>query len=620
MKYKVITGKLVARTAVHVGSGEGNDATDALIRRDTAGRPLIPGTAIAGALRGMLTRLAPRLGGGVCEALREGTDPCECRVCHLFGDVNPSDEGGSSEASRALVFNAELWDQDDAPLPGIRDGVGINRVTGAAARAGAVKFDLEVLPAGTVFALRIELRGTDETDEELLAAALAEWQAGRVWLGGRVARGLGAFTLSELRYATRRLDQKSELMAFLRASAPWDGQDSEEDKDWLERSLSRIKVVPPGTLPQNAADLGVAGRWVTLEGTLQAQGPLLTNDTTRAGLTGFDHAPLMVQLGDWTRPVLTGAGLRGVLRAHAERIARTLATLKNPHAEANQEARTWFLSHCPACDPNARRLGRELPEDERLPPLESCDSLLLYQANKGGNDPVEPETLCPACQLFGSTRFGSRLIVEDAPFVGEGPQLKMLDFLAVDRFTGGGAEGLKFDALALWKPAFKLRLHLDNPQPWELGWLALVLRDLAEEWLSVGYGAAKGFGRVQLTDWHVYLGYLPPGPGEVPASLYAEVQEPEKEVALKPALKALFKAAHKEPSEVYTTVQVDASQAPTWLSLAEAWVKAFNDKIVQDGQEGYVRSEEMSLSEDDYFRQVHGRWVNELYPREVKVS
>ena len=53
MKYRVITGTLKARTAVHVGSGEGNDLADALLRRDTEGTILIPGTAIAGALRGV---------------------------------------------------------------------------------------------------------------------------------------------------------------------------------------------------------------------------------------------------------------------------------------------------------------------------------------------------------------------------------------------------------------------------------------------------------------------------------------------------------------------------------------------------------------------------------------
>jgi CRISPR/Cas system CSM-associated protein Csm3 (group 7 of RAMP superfamily) len=122
MIYRVITGTLKSRTAVHIGSGEGNELADSLLRRDTEGNVLIPGTAIAGALRSMLTRLAPRLGGGVCVAMlpqeereaREGQKGCDCAVCRLFGDVEPSDEAGGGEegntsaASRLLVFNANL--------------------------------------------------------------------------------------------------------------------------------------------------------------------------------------------------------------------------------------------------------------------------------------------------------------------------------------------------------------------------------------------------------------------------------------------------------------------------------------------------------------------------------
>jgi len=596
MSYRVITAKLKARTAVHIGSGEGTDITDALIRRDTAGQPVIPGTAIAGALRALLTRLAPRLGGGTCQALKGGQASCGCGVCHLFGDVNPSDEpDASSQASRLLVFNARL-NGKNATL--IRDGVGIDRVTGAAARAGAVKFDLEVLPAGAEFDLRLELRDAnieDEQllieDEQLLAAALAEWQAGRAWLGGRVARGLGAFDLTDIEYGERDLNQPDQLLAFLGADEPW--RQAKETSDWLD---TRIKEARGRLVDGFDTSLPVARRWVSFEGTLQAQGPLLTNDTVHAGISGFDHAPLLIQLGDWSHPVLTGAGLRGVLRSHAERIARTLATLEAQNGDD-------FKRTCPACDPTARRLKKDVPPEE-LPSLESCDSLLLYQAGKGGNDPVEQKELCLACRLFGSTRLGSRLLVEDAPYASQTPpKFKMLDFLAVDRFTGGGAEKLKFDALALWRPAFKLRFHLDNPQDWELGWLALVLRDLAEGWLSVGYGAAKGFGCVKLTDWTARFGYL--GPDDAPA--------------LKPMPKT-------ETEGVYTVVKGDASQPDAWLNRAEDWVEAFYKKVTGKTRQGkregtgFRRPDKMVLKQDDYFRQEGGKRVHELYPKEVKVE
>ncbi len=564
MTYRVITATLRARTALHIGSGDGNDLTDALLRRDAQGKPFIPGTAIAGALRSLLTRLAPRLGFAPCAALTGSGSSCSCPVCHLFGDVNPSDEEDSqSAASRLLVFNATPAGDTLRPL--IRDGVGIDRVTGAAARAGAVKFDLEVLPAGATFLLRMELRGTDANDEALIAAALAEWEAGRLWLGGNVARGLGAFQQEKLEYKTLPLDRPEQLLTFLKNDQPWQGAQPQDG--WLATQLATLRSV---AMSGRQSD-GVARGWVTLTGILQAEGPLLTNDAMASSTSGFDHAPLLVQWGDWQHPVLTGAGLRGVLRSHAERIARTLATLWAWDSAPDPEHRKQhFLSGCPACSP---------VESRKDAPLASCDALL--KGKIPSDEVVADEHLCLARRLFGSTRRGSRLIVEDAPFAGKKPVLKMMDFLAIDRFTGGGAEGLKFDALALWKPAFALRLHLENPEPWELGWLALVLRDLAEGWLQVGFGAAKGFGRVTLQKWEATFGYLTPD--DMP-----EVAQLE---------------SAKQSSGVYTTVQLTPG-TPGWQALVQQWVGKFHEKV-----NDFSRSEKITLTHDSYF----GR-TDSLYP------
>lgn len=531
MKYRAITARLQARTAIHVGSGEGGELADSLLRRDTEGNILIPGTAIAGALRSMLTRLAPRLGGGVCVELlppekREGreTQGCNCAVCRLFGDVEPSDEPPVGEgervsaASRLLVFNATLAGNGASPTL-VRDGVGIDRASGAAGRATGAKFALETLPAGAVFELRIEVREPRsataeeiEGDLRLLAVALSEWEEGRAHIGGDVARGLGAFRLTDVHYAEYDLDDANELMAFLRDPEPWhnvreggtwlSARRNDATADVLSLEEAREQATETRGLSRAQADqLPITTRWAEWCFTLQAEGPFLTNDATSSAMSGFDHAPLLERVGDWTRPVLPGSSLRGVLRSHAERIARTLAT---DQALAQDNAEDYFLNHCPACDP--LRVGSGSAE------LESCDSLLRHQKHVSENKEVGSDQLCLACRLFGSTRRGSRLIVEDAPYCGdELPTYKMLDFLAIDRFTGGGAEGLKFDALALWRPSFRARIFLDSPRKWELGWLTLVLRDLAEGWLRVGFGAAKGFGKVTVTEGFLRMGSLEPG-------------------------------------------------------------------------------------------------------------
>lgn len=569
MKYRVITGTLEARTAIHVGSGEENELADSLLRRDTQGHIIIPGTAIAGALRAFLTRLAPRLGGRVCKALvgptheGDGEKGCACQICRLFGDVEPSDEPDStSAASRLLVFNARLIEDSTTPTL-IRDGVGIDRASGTAARAVGAKFALEVLPAGAEFTLRMELREDKpdgRMDEQLLAVALAEWQAGRAHLGGDVARGLGAFLLKDVHYHERDLDNPDELVAFLCDPRPW--EQAQEVKGWLQ---DRVDIATQHIQPldsQQAERLPITQGWAEWEFILQAEGPLLTDDATASGLSGFDHAPLLATLGDWTKPVLSGAGLRGVLRSHAERIARTLVTHQ---AMRQADPEEYFLTHCPACDPLTRR---PRPEDTTTT-LESCDSLLRHQAGLDENEEVEPGQLCLACRLFGSTRRGSRLIVEDAPYTGDGlPVYKMSDFLAIDHFTGGGAEHLKFDALALWKPAFRVQIFLEDPEEWELGWLTLVLRDLADGWLHVGFGAAKGFGQVKITEGTLRLATLDA----------SKVQKGQPSIFV---------------------VDTFPFNDPALREKQKRWVRAFNDKIG-----AYRRPEDLHLPADSYFGAV----------------
>jgi CRISPR/Cas system CSM-associated protein Csm3 (group 7 of RAMP superfamily) len=506
MRYRAILGKLVARTAIHIGTGEGSDVTDDLCRRDAGGNHLIPGMAIGGVLRTIATRLAPRLGSPVCRALwsdaelkglsdDERTQPCSCWTCHLFGSVNPR-EGDTEEtggrASRLFVAHAKA-SLPEGRSPRIRDGVGIDRASRTSARAGSVKFDLEVLPKGAQFRFRLELEDANENDERLLAAALAEWQAGRAWLGGRAARGLGAFDLRSVKLVERDLSSADGLMAFLKTDKPW--EQVAEDANWSTSQLNEARRQLQGG---TACHECVARSFVTVRFDLRIDGLFLTNDTTAAVRGGFDYAPLLDVMNTSGRLTLTGAGLRGVLRSHAERIARTLATFDANDVDA-------FGAICPACDPLRR--PTKLDEKAEDTPLASCDALLKGIAPT--DEEVGDKHLCLSCYLFGSTRRGSRLIVEDAGSESPLAEIsKVLDFLAIDRFTGGGKEGAKFDAIATWKPTFQVQMHMENPAMWELGWLALVLRDLKDEMLTVGFGAAKGFGRAKVGTFTVNHGFI----------------------------------------------------------------------------------------------------------------
>ncbi len=579
MSYRVITGKLIARSAPHIGSGEGGEVTDDLCRRTADGEFILPGTAIGGALRTLATRIAPRLGGSPCRELysederktwneRQRDEPCPCWACHLFGHVNPS-EGNDEEtggcASRLLIAHAKLL---SIPKPvKIRDGVGIDRASRASARAGSVKFDLEALPAETAFELRMELTGADENDERLLAAVLAEWQAGRAWLGGRVARGLGAFRLDGIRMLKLDVAQPEDLLKYLTADEPW--KQATEETGWLGNYLNKIQARSGTAYPD-----GVARSFVSVNLTLKFDGLFLSNDTMAAGWSGFDHAPLLDVLSKQGRLILPGASLRGVLRAHAERIARTLATL-----DANNKEE--FLAICPACNPVESN-------DER--PLANCDTLLT-KAGVGGDEEVNERQLCLACRLFGSTRRGSRFIVEDATGTGEfGSGSKVLDFLAIDRFTGGGKDGAKFDAVASNKPSFDVRLHLENPEEWELGWLALVLRDLQDGMLTVGFGAAKGFGQAKIESYQFDYGFIGDsdfcGPGDLIqprsgdcASLYRQLSWDtsilDQQIKLRQLQQRWLNEFHKERRQ-FKRIELEKAKELR-LNKKEGWLPYLKD-------------------------------------------
>lgn len=508
-KYQAVIAELIFETALHVGTGRDNPGTDAPVRRNNTGDLVIPGTAIAGALRTLATRLAPRIdltAKRKCIELsyedkqkREEDKICGCAVCHLFGEFYPNkkntkteDDGG--RASRLWIYDAKLI---SAPRPFVRDGVGIDRRTGVAASAARVKFDTEVVPAGAKFELRVEMEDVNDNDLKLLAATLAEWQAGRAWLGGNTARGLGNAKLDKIRFMRNELDTGKQLLDYLKADDPKDA--ATEVTDWLKHKVANARENPnPGYNGKNRPFLAASFQ-------LAFDGPFLMHDATAATVVGFDHLPLLDAVPGFNEkprpPLMAGSGLRGVLRSHAERIARTIASFNayNAYKEGKGEASKLFLKSCPACNPL---------EDDATKPLTRCDKFLeTSEEFEKIKDHVEDKHLCLGCLLFGSTVRGSRLKMMDAKLEGE-PQWKLLDFLAIDRFTGGGLEGAKFDAMALWRPTFNVKLFLEEPEDWELGWLALVLRDMIEQRLTFGFGAAKGFGHARAQKIEIQCGFL----------------------------------------------------------------------------------------------------------------
>lgn len=491
MNDRCFTALLAATGPLHLGSGEIGIATDLPLLRDACGQPYIPGTHIAGRLREIATRLAPALGWESCVALdpaRRAADKiCGCKVCQVFGDRRPS-EGKTENDARAST----VWCFDARPDPPggvrtvVRDGVGIDRRTGASAAEAGALYDAEWIPAGTTFRLRVEIEhGADELAERVLSVALSEWKAGRGRIGGGAARGGGAFELQGEQFHQADLSSGDGLMAFLMGEQGSARGDVVEK--WLDRRVAEVRKAAP-TEPVPAAEwpVGAVCSFASLSFDLAFDGPLLVNDPAVALANAVSFAPVFAG-SDWERPVLPGSSVRGVLRAQAERIARTVsARTAGGLAE--------FAAACAACDPFRTREGDEGDA------LRACSAIAEARERTTRKEipfADEARERCLACELFGSTRQGSRLWIADASHAGS-PSFRLRDFVAIDRFTGGALDGAKFDALPLYSPVFRVELLLWEPAEWELGALALALRDVHDGLATLGAHGSRGFGRAEV--------------------------------------------------------------------------------------------------------------------------
>lgn len=167
-----------------------------------------------------------------------------------------------------------------------------------------------------------------------------------------------------------------------------------------------------------------------------------------------NHSP---RLDAGEKVVLPATSFKGAFRSQAERILRTLGL--------------------EACQPGRKRAGQV------------CPSTLSKEEKK--------KELCIACRLFGATGWKSAVELTDFTSKKQKSIFKQ-EFVAIDRFTGGGKDGAKFNISAVYKPELKgkIRIHLSRLEhngP-ELGLLALTLRDLMEGDITFGMGAAKGYG------------------------------------------------------------------------------------------------------------------------------
>lgn len=236
----IFTGRLVMRTALHIGGGKVTlSSSDSPVVLTPDQKPYIPGSSFKGALRSTVEKIVPGLPDLSSCALielsksdleaRQGDRQAMSKLCPTVrqGDVarRRRDEpgripeiqretieelcdtcllfGSPSAAARLNVSDLYMPKEEWSGALQNRDGVAIDRDSEKA--RDRLKYDFEVVPASAAFDLEIVLENATKKDVQLLCVGLSEFVHGLGVIGGKRSRGLGVAELQDLQVSALEL-------------------------------------------------------------------------------------------------------------------------------------------------------------------------------------------------------------------------------------------------------------------------------------------------------------------------------------------------------------------------------------------------------------------------------
>lgn len=296
----------------------------------------------------------------------------------------------------------------------------------------------EFVPAGARFDLNVEIvpprgRTVSSIDLEALLGSLAA-------VGSSSERALGHSTTKGLGLAKIEINQVR-------------GIDQSSFRGWsvsgkvLSTAAKSITVAFKSTVPDtDALVLDLQFPYGLLAGEPFLSKPKLKNGDSADKRGSKETASLQYARDADGKPLVRGASLKGLLRAHSQRILASAILASRP----------------------------------KLPPMLASD--LSTKALRA---------------LFGDTTRRAKVLTSGASWVRS--DARDIDhwrtFVAVDRFTGGAAEQKLYDALVARACTLRCTVSINKElAPWEKGLLLHVLRDAFEGELSVGWGKSKGLG------------------------------------------------------------------------------------------------------------------------------
>lgn len=523
----VLSGTLVALTPLLIGDHAPGSVTDIIQLRDGQGRPVLPGTSLAGCLQSHLHDL--------------GSDP---RFNGYWG-ARAGAEGGA--ASRIIIDDAPAI-SDPLTAVTVRSGNSIDPDTGSTA-PGAL-YTYEVLKRGTTFDFSLEFlaRGLEEAADGLtLVQELAHLLTGTgIRLGHSTSRGLGHIILEGA--SLIQVDRSGPALlldtltvdpadpASLRAAAD----------DPAHPAFTALSPLPtPAAGPESVpAPVRIRVPWT-------AWGPVMAKAAT---VQGAADATPMVELDQAENLllILPGSSLKGSLRAQALRILSTLArNLPTPGTADLPVIDELFGNDAkpPAGDRThdvpARRGALTVHDAVAVLPYTLAEWLNLWTitatdtASAGAKTPAAGPPPAgrgaPVQELAGAVR------ALNSTHKDTGVWLDVAARTAIDRWTGAAADSMLFTTVEpyICKPFGDsaaggthsphgwqdLRLDIDTglidrrrddggaTSRAAVALVSMLLKDLAEGWFTLGFGSTRGYGSVRIDQNTVTLsGHSPEGP------------------------------------------------------------------------------------------------------------
>ncbi|GEM_PF-116083 len=352
-------------------------------------------------------------------------------------------ECGVCRVMRHIVIEDGL--SDCKIPPEVRHRIRLNCHTGTV-EEGAL-FDMETGYQGMTFPFRLYCETENSDLDSYLWEVLNNWQNGQSLFGGDTGTGFGRFELTEPKVFLWNFSKKEKHEAYL-LNRGFKGQMPVQDvktksfktKTWFQ--IHRELDISPKKLP-----------WYSTDYRFNVTSPLISRDPIGAMLDPRNTDAIMVR-------------------------------------------KTVF---CP--DPNAK--NRPAPATVYMIKGESIRGILrsIVVRNEELYDTDHEDCDCILCRLFGSIHQQGSLRFEDAE-VQNSVSDKKMDHVAIDRFTGGGVDQMKFDDYPLpGCPAQPLILEgkfwvKDDIDDESKSALEKAFADFRDGLVSLGGLGAIGYGQI----------------------------------------------------------------------------------------------------------------------------